>query len=105
MKKFARAVCLFGIVALTACSSKNESAADDLAYAAPACAYQIKDAGGELVPVNSQGQRIGVFERHPDGVVQLTTPAGYAPGANECIKRAGFEAMIGSVRPYAKSAT
>lgn len=77
-------------------------AENNLGYAAPTCGYQIQEVNGVLVPVDAQGQRIGFFERHPDGVVQLTTATGYAPVANECIKRAGFEALIVSVRPYGK---
>lgn len=90
--------------ALAACSDRTDLKADGLAYVAPACAYKIHQLGGELIPVDAHGQRIGFFERHPDGMVQLTTAEGYAPSANECIERAGFSPLIGSIRPYTKPA-
>lgn len=74
-------------------------------YAAPTCAYSIKKIDGALVPFDLRGEQIGFFERYEDGTVQLTTPYGYAPKANECIKRSGFDQLVGSVRPYMRPAT
>lgn len=70
------------------------------AYAQPTCAYTIKNIGGELIPVNQNGKRIGLFERYQDGTVQLTTGEGFSPAANECMKRAGYADNLGSVKSY-----
>jgi hypothetical protein len=105
MKKTFPAITVFlAASVMAACSDKTSLKADDLAYAAPACAYKIQQIGSELLPVDAHGQRIGFFERHPDGKVQLTTAEGHAPVANECIERAGFSSLIGSIPPYSKPA-
>lgn len=64
-----------------------------------ACAYDITDTGDDLVP-SVDGKRIGTFERHGDGTVQLTLGNGFSPKANACIEKSGFSDRISTIRKY-----
>ena len=76
-------------------------------YAAPVCGYAVKiDADGTLAATDLPSvERVGLFECHPDGTVQLTTAEGFAPVANDCIRRAGYEDRIGTIPDYMRPAT
>ena len=63
------------------------------------CAYDITDTGDDLTP-SIDGKRIGTFERHGNGDVQLTLGNGFSPKANACIEKAGLGDRISSIRKY-----
>lgn len=63
------------------------------------CGYDITDTGDDLVP-SVNGERIGTFERHGDGTVQLTLGSGFSPKANACIEKAGLGERISTIRKY-----
>lgn len=64
------------------------------------CNFDVKEEG-RMVPIDrSTGDVLGLFERHPDGCVQLTTPEGYAPLVNDCLTEKGFGARLSSVEAY-----
>lgn len=65
------------------------------------CNFDVKEDGDRMVPIDrSTGEVLGLFERHPDGDVQLTTPEGYAPLVNDCLTEKGFGAKLGSIEAY-----
>ncbi|MFJ7794400.1 hypothetical protein [Pseudomonas sp. NPDC096950] len=65
------------------------------------CNFDVKEEEGRMVPIDrSTGDVIGLFERHQNGDVQLTTPEGYAPLVNECLTEKGFGAKLSSVEAY-----
>ncbi|MGO3543710.1 membrane lipoprotein lipid attachment site-containing protein [Pseudomonas helleri] len=65
------------------------------------CNFHVREEGGRLVPVDSSsGDALGLFERWPNGAVQLTTPEGYTPNVTDCLMAKGFAAKLRDVPPY-----
>ena len=65
------------------------------------CDFNVREDQGRLVPVDlSTGEVLGLFERLPDGAVQLTTPEGFTPLVTACLKGKGLEAKLASIPPY-----
>lgn len=65
------------------------------------CDFNVREDQGKLVPIDlSTGEVLGLFERLPDGDVQLTTPEGFAPLVTACLKGKGLTAKLGSIPPY-----
>ncbi|MFZ7311797.1 hypothetical protein [Comamonas jiangduensis] len=88
----ATVVHLSGLVPLG--SDKTIGAAADTA-----CKYDIELIGNELVPMRN-GERVGFFEKHSNGDVQLTYGDGFSPKANDCIEKSGFADRIAAISPY-----
>jgi hypothetical protein len=65
------------------------------------CDFQVFEEDGRLVPADpDNGEVLGLFERWPDGAIQLTTAEGFTPIVTDCLKQKGFEARLSSIEPY-----
>jgi hypothetical protein len=92
---------LIAAPAFMAYKSLATATVDDLSFAPPSCHYAIKVKSGEMIPTDrATGKRIGTFERHADGSVQLTLGNGFSPKASECIKSAKLEQYIQAIPMY-----